>query len=58
VILYPNTDAYALWNEKALLMADKMNITVSDDLQNDTEFVRQNKGGDLADYILMLQPSL
>lgn len=57
VILYPDIDAYALWSEKAKILAEKINLTVSGVLQNDEEFVRQNKGGDLADYILMVQPS-
>lgn len=58
VILYPDADAYTLWKEKAAVLVDKINLTVSDDLQNDKEFVKQNNGGDLADYILMLQSSL
>jgi hypothetical protein len=57
VILYPDTDAHNLWSEKANLLADKMNITVSDDLQNDTEFVKNHKGADLADYFLYLLSS-
>lgn len=53
VEVFPDTDAFNDWRNKAVALKDKMDISVSTILQEDQSFTKRFRGADLADYLLM-----